>query len=212
MKRQRRRKQGIAPPPQPIGKKPHPFARGNVDTTQAFRHLVEGPREVGCPPRPVVHGPGLDIEARLAEGAHGARHVIGRGDEEPSLAGAKFPLPRELLLEERRVLVGIAGIGFEDQPLARNAHIGQERLRPRGLAVGLIEDAGIAAGESDLGLGKAPCEDGGLNHALAGLVQGRGAPRGADEPILGAAENDEAGGGRRLVEIGAGKAILERQD
>ena len=37
-------------------------------------------------------------------------------------------------------------------------------------------------------------------------------PRGADQPVLRAAEQDEAGRRRWRIEIGAREAVLERQD
>src|SRR5262245_36765067 len=36
--------------------------------------------------------------------------------------------------------------------------------------------------------------------------------RGANQPVLGAAKNDETPGGRRVIEIGPWKTVLERQD
>ena len=136
--------------------------------------------------------------------------MIGGGDQHPARAGAKLARLAELLLEEHRVLVSVARIRFEDQLLARNAERGEQRRGPRGFAVGLVEDSGIATGKGDLGLREAPREHRGLDDALAGLVQRRRMPRRADQPILYAAEQDEAGGCRWRVEIGAREAVLER--
>src|SRR5262245_7840028 len=69
--------QSLAPPPQPIGYQPNPFARGDIDATQSLGDLVEGPRQIRLATRAIVDRPRLDVEARLAKGADRARHVVG---------------------------------------------------------------------------------------------------------------------------------------
>ena len=128
------------------------------------------------------------------------------------MPGPSSPLRVSLLLEEGGVLIRVARLRLEDKPVRRNAERGEQRLGPLGLAVSLIENAGIAAGEGDFGFRVAAGKDRGLDHPLRRLVQRGRLPRAAHEPVFGAAENDEAGGRRRRVEIGARKPVLERQD
>jgi hypothetical protein len=94
----------------------------------------------------------------------------------------------------------------------RHAERGQQSLRRLGLTARLVEDAGIAARKRDLRLGEAARQHDNLNDALGRLVQRRRPARVADQPVLGAPENDETGRRRRIVEIGPGEAVLERQD
>jgi len=46
--------------------------------------------------------------------------MIGRGDEDPTRAGAKKPSLGKFLLEEYRILVSVARVRLEDQLLARH--------------------------------------------------------------------------------------------
>jgi len=136
--------------------------------------------------------------------------VIGRGDQEPALGEIELPFRLEFLFEIDRVLVSVPGIGFEDQPVSVDAEPAQKRRRAFRLAIGLVENARIAPREGHFGVGKAVRQDRPFQEPLARLVESRRLACAADQPVLGPAQNDDAGGCRRLVEIGPGKTILER--
>src|SRR5262245_6731745 len=164
------REQSVTPPPQPVGKKPNPFMRGDIDTAQALRDLVKGPHQIRLAARAVIDRPGLDVEASLAKGAHRARNVIGRGNQDPSFAGAEVALLGQLLFEEDRILVSVARRCFEDQPIFCDTHCGEKGFCALSLAARLVKNTCVTACERDLRVGEALRQDGPLDDPLRSLV------------------------------------------
>src|SRR4029078_4594246 len=203
----RRREQRVTPPPQPVGEKPNPFTRGDIDTAQALRDLVKGPRQIRLAARAVIDRPGLDVEASLAKGAHRARNVMGRGNQDPSFAGSEIALLDQHLFEEDRILVSVARRRFEDQSIFCDTHCGEERFCALSLAARLVKNTCVTACERDFRVREALRQDGPLDDPLRSLAYPSRMACRADH--LGAAKDDEAWGRRRTVEIGPRETVLE---
>src|SRR4029077_8611986 len=63
-----RRQERVGPPGKPIGEQAYPLPRSDIHPPHTLRDLVERAREIGASPRPVIHGPGVHVEACLTEG------------------------------------------------------------------------------------------------------------------------------------------------
>src|SRR5215218_10703670 len=135
--------------------------------------------------RAVVDREGLEVEADGPEAADGARHVEGRGDEQPA-----FPrLRRNHLAREQRVLARVARAAFHDEPLALDPGEAEEGFGGVGFAAAVpLKERAVAAREDEAGAGVALGDLDAGRHARGGLVEGDLPAPEAD----GAAEHDNA--------------------
>jgi hypothetical protein len=60
--------------------------------------------------------------------------MMGRGNQDPSLAGAEIALLGQFVLEEHGVLISVSGVSLEDEAILRHSHCGEERRRVLRLA------------------------------------------------------------------------------
>ena len=138
--------------------------------------------------------------------------MIGGGNQEPARVRIKLAELLQFLFEERGVLVSIARIRFQNEPVAGDAKLRQQHRGAFSFGIGFVENAGITAGEGDFGVWKSLGQDGAFEKTLARLVQGRHTARASHQPVVGATKDNDPGGRRRSVEIGPREAVLQRQD
>src|SRR6202012_4019352 len=99
----RARKQRAGPSRKPVRHESEPFADGDVRTYQPVGGKLGEGESVGAAPDVPVDRIGRDRKADLAEQADRTRHVIGRGYQQPALAGLRIGQ----LLAEHGVLVSV---------------------------------------------------------------------------------------------------------
>src|SRR6516164_6745054 len=71
---------------QPIDQKADPFAGGGIGAFQAGGQAGKRPQRIPRPTGAPVDRIGLDRKAGGTKDPHGTRHVIARGDEQPTLS------------------------------------------------------------------------------------------------------------------------------
>jgi hypothetical protein len=140
--RSRTGKQGVRPTEKPVRDQADPFVDSGICPYHAAFDGVGQVPGIGRARGGVVDRIGFDRKPDMPKRADGARHVHGRGDQDPTLSR----LGREPVLGKRGVFSRAARTVFDNQPRARHAHLFGE---PRG-NVGLARFAriDIAAGEN----------------------------------------------------------------
>src|ERR1700730_4387958 len=115
----RSRKQLRAPAGKPIDDKAGPLVHGRVRALEPVARDPERTGEIFRPPRAPIDRIGLDRKPGAPARADRAPHMVSRGDQQPALARLRVGNG----LAESRILVGVAGTIFGDEPARRNAEI-----------------------------------------------------------------------------------------
>ena len=110
-----------------IGGEADPFMDREVEQREAARGIDVEPPVAKAAPRAIVDGIGDDVEAGLAKQRHRARHVPGRGDEQPGLRR----LGMNEVAGEAGVLVGVARALLQRDARRIDAERGQQRAASR---------------------------------------------------------------------------------
>src|SRR5580704_10132516 len=82
----RRREQFRGPAGDPVSQQADPLANRGIGAAQAVAERRKRRQRIDRPARAPIDRIGFDREAGGAEGGNGARHVIGRGHQNPALA------------------------------------------------------------------------------------------------------------------------------
>src|SRR5262249_54696387 len=136
---------------QPIDNQSRPFAHCGVGAPQALGQRGKWPPAILDAARTPINRIGFHREASLPKHAHRPRHMISGGHQKPALAGFRRRYP----LAEKGFFERVGGWALALDAARRKAEAPEQPQRRLGL-VAAIEEAAVAAGKDDAGIGIAP--------------------------------------------------------
>ncbi len=175
--------------------------RGELDESERFRRKARK-FESGVAAGAIVDRIGDHVETRLSKHADGARHVDGRRDEQPALAG----FGKKQFAREDGVLISVARAALIENVALIESEVAPEALHGVGFRVGRCLQRGGAAGEDEPRARIFALQRYRRSQSFGGVDQ-RGAVAAGAQPLVDrAAEHDDAVGRGHVIVAAAESA------